>query len=98
MVSLAARSRQGKGEDEVNTRRGESLLASLCRRRSESSPLPETGTCLCTRLQSIGTGLEGLDQLETLLLCEIGNHMFFDGKNLPVTLPKPPLPDWSEVC
>lgn len=76
-------------------RRGESLLTSL--RMSETSPLSKAGTCLCTSLQSIGTGLECLYQLETLILCKIGNHALFDGKNLGVTLPKSVLPDWSKV-
>jgi hypothetical protein len=53
--------------------------------------------CLCTRLQSIGAGLERLYQLETLILCEIGNHAFFDGNNFVVNLPKPVPPAWSEV-
>jgi hypothetical protein len=35
--------------------------------------------------------------LETLIICEIGNHAFFDGTNLVVTLPKQALPTWSEV-
>ncbi len=64
---------------------------------SKAEPFPQTGTCRFTRLQSSGAGLERLDQLKTLIRCEIGNHAFFDGNNLVVTLPKSALPAWSEV-
>src|SRR5258708_25634756 len=73
------------------------LFLTVCSRVSKAEPFPQTGTCLFTRLQSIGAGLERLDQLETLILCEIGNHAFFDGNNLVVALPKTALPDRSEV-
>lgn len=44
------------------------------KRRDETSPIPQTGTYLCTRLQSIGASLERLYQLETLVLCEKGEQ------------------------
>jgi hypothetical protein len=34
------------------------------KRRDETSPIPQTGTYLCTRLQSIGASLERLYQVE----------------------------------